>query len=211
MLRVWGGATPRTLRAHWMLHELGLAYDSRLIGSRTGETRSDDFLRLNPKGKIPVLEDDDFVLTESVAIVTYLGDRYGPGTGLIPTPLSRERARYDEWASHVQMELDAHTLYVIRRHRDLAALYGEAPAAVAAAIDGFQAQAAVAEAHLAQHDYLIGDRFTAADLLLHTCLEWANAYAVPLADVLDAYRRRIRERPAWQAAAKLNFSVSAGA
>ena len=211
MLRVWGGATPRTLRVHWMLHELGLDYDARLIGSRTGATRTPDFQDLNPKGKIPVLEDGEFVLTESAAIVTYLGDTYGADSGLVPAPFTRERARYNEWTSHVQMELDAHTLYVIRKHRDLAALYGEAPAAVATAIEGFQMQAAVAEAHLARHEFLLGDRFTAADLMLHTCLDWARAYAVPLSDTLEGYRLRIRQRPAWQSAAALNFSVDAGA
>ncbi|MFP6817124.1 MAG: glutathione S-transferase N-terminal domain-containing protein, partial [Pseudomonadales bacterium] len=130
MLAIWGGASSRTLRVHWMLHELGIDYQPRLIGPRTGETETDEFRRLNPKGKIPVLVDGDLVLTESVAIVTYLGDTYGPDAGLIPKPYSLARARYNEWTSFVQMELDAHTLYVMRKHRDLAAVYGAAPAAV---------------------------------------------------------------------------------
>ena len=58
------------MRAHWMAHELELDYEPRLIGSRTGETQTNAFRALNPKGKIPVLEDDDLVLTESGAIVT---------------------------------------------------------------------------------------------------------------------------------------------
>ena len=139
MLTLWGGATSRTLRAHWMLHELGLDYEPRLIGSRTGATQTDAFKQLNPKEKIPVLVDDEFTLTESVAIVTYLGDTYGSGSGLVPEPFTRDRARYNEWASFIQMELDAHTLYVLRKHRDLAGIYGEAPAAVATAIGGFAA------------------------------------------------------------------------
>ena len=121
-------------------HELGLDYEPRLIGSRTGETQTDAFRALNPKGKIPVLEDDDLVLTESVAIVTYLGDSYGGDSGLIPAANTIERARYNEWCAFIQMELDAHTLYILRKHRDLAEQYGEAPAAVATAIEGFQMQ-----------------------------------------------------------------------
>ena len=100
------------MRAHWMAHELGLDYEPRLIGSRTGETQTDAFRALNPKGKIPVLEDDDLVLTESVAIVTYLGDTYGRGSGLIPAANTVERAKYNEWCAFIQMELDAHTLYI---------------------------------------------------------------------------------------------------
>jgi glutathione S-transferase len=211
MLTLWGGATSRTLRPHWMLHELGIDYEPRLIGSRTGATQTDEFQGLNPKEKIPVLVDGDLVLTESVAIVTYLGDTYGPDSGLIPPPYSVERARYNEWASFVQMELDAHTLYVLRKHRDLADIYGEAPAAVQTAIEGFNKQVAVAEDALAARDYLLGSAFTAADLILMTCLDWANVYGIELSTGFDDYRARIHGRPAFKSAAKLNFSISAGA
>src|SRR5262245_58923334 len=122
-LILYGAGTTRTMRAHWALHELGLDYEAKLVASRSGETQSEDFGRLNPKRKIPVLADGDFTLTESAAIVTYLGDVHGRGSGLVPPPGTRERARYDEACFFVMMELDAHTLYVVRRHRDLAALY----------------------------------------------------------------------------------------
>jgi len=208
---IWGGATARTLRAHWMAHEVGLDYEPRLIGSRTGETTSAEFRSLNPKEKIPVLVDGDFVLTESVAIVTYLGDHHGGHTGLVPAGGSRERARYDEWQSFIQMELDAHTLYVIRKHRDLAGLYGEAPAAIETAIAGFNKQVNVAAKVLSNQPFLLGGRFTAADLVLTTCLDWAAFYGIALTPPLDDYRRRIAERPAYGTAARLNFSISAGA
>jgi glutathione S-transferase len=209
MLAIWGGASSRTLRVHWMLHELGIDYQPRLIGPRTGETETDEFRRLNPKGKIPVLVDGDLVLTESVAIVTYLGDTYGPDAGLIPKPYSLARARYNEWTSFVQMELDAHTLYVMRKHRDLAAVYGAAPAAVQTAIDGFNKQVAVAEERLGRTDYLLGSEFTAADLILMTCLDWAEFYGIALSSGFADYRERIHARPAFRSARKLNFSISA--
>jgi glutathione S-transferase len=210
-IEIWGGATSRTLRAHWMAHESGLDYTPRLIGSRTGETTTDAFRAMNPKEKIPVLVDDGFVLSESVAIVTYLGDHYGAGSGLVPPWRDRQRARYNEWMSFVQMELDAHTLYVMRKHRDLADLYGEAPAAIDTAIAGFNKQVNVASVALAQQPYLLGDDFTAADLVLMTCLDWAVAYGIQLDAVLNAYRDRIHARDAFQAARTLNFSISAGA
>ena len=81
---LWGAGTPRALRPCWMLHELGLEYEHRPIGSRTGETQTPEFRKLNPRGKIPVLEDGDLVLAESAAIVTYLGEVYGGAAGLVP-------------------------------------------------------------------------------------------------------------------------------
>ncbi|MCZ6852866.1 MAG: glutathione S-transferase family protein [Gammaproteobacteria bacterium] len=210
MITLWGGATSRTLRAHWMIHELDIEYTPELIGSRTGATQTDAFRALNPKEKIPVLVDDDLVLTESVAIVTYLGDTYGAESGLVPKPYTHERAHYNEWASFIQMELDAHTLYVMRKHRDLAELYGEAPAAIETAIAGFNKQVAVAESRLTEQAYLLGDTFTAADLLLMTCLDWAEIYGITLAETFEPYRDRIHQRPAFQRSAELNFSISPG-
>ena len=199
------------MRAHWMAHELGLEYEPKLIGSRTGETHTDAFQALNPKGKIPVLEDDDLVLTESVAIVTYLGDTYGKDSGLIPAANTIGRARYNEWCAFIQMELDAHTLYILRKHRDLAEQYGEAPAAVATAIEGFQMQAQVADAALQGTDYLVGNRFTAADIILTTTLKWAIAYEVALTPRLIEYTNFHAKRPAYRTAGRLTFSISSGA
>ena len=199
------------MRAHWMAHELGLEYEPKLIGSRTGETHTDAFQALNPKGKIPVLEDDDLVLTESVAIVTYLGDTYGKDSGLIPAANTIERARYNEWCAFIQMELDAHTLYILRKHRDLAEQYGEAPAAVATAIEGFQIQAQVADAALQGTDYLVGNRFTAADIILTTTLKWAIAYEVALTPRLIEYTNFHAKRPAYRTAGRLTFSFLSGA
>ena len=81
-LTVWGIGTSRTMRVHWMLMELGLDYHFHPIQSRTGETRTEEFLRRNPKHKIPVLQHGAHVLTESAAIVTYLSEVFAPPDGL---------------------------------------------------------------------------------------------------------------------------------
>ena len=208
MTVIWGGGTSRTMRAHWMAAELGLNYTPKLVGSRSGTTQSQTFRALNAKEKIPVLVDGDFVLSESAAIVTYLGDTYGPDSGLVPKPYSQQRAKYNEWLSFIQMELDAHTLYVMRKHQDLIELYGDAPAAIAEAIAGFSKQVKVAHSRLESSTYLLGEQFTAADLLLSTCLDWAVAYKLDLSPVLNTYRKNIQTRPAFTAAAKLNFSIT---
>ena len=202
---LWGSGTVRTLRPHWVLAELGLEYECVPIASRSGETQTEEFTRLNPKQKIPVLVDGDLVLSESAAIVTYLADTYGTDRHLTPAPGSLERAHYDEWVSFILMELDAHTLYVMRKHRDLANLYGEAPNAIQAAIDGFHKQVAVAEIRLKASPFLLGNQFSAADLLLTTCLEWAHLYGVELTPPLHAFKEQQKQRPAYQAAFAANF------
>ncbi len=191
-----------------MCHEVAVDYEPKLIGSRSGATNTPQFQALNAKEKIPVLVDGDFVLTESAAIVTYLADRYGEPGMFTPLPGTQDRAHYDQWLSFVKMELDAHTLYVIRKHRDLADLYGAAPAAIDAAIEGFHKQVAVATTHLRHRDYLVGNHFTGADLMLASVLQWAHVYGLTLDPRLDDYRLAQNQRPAYLAAAKLNFSIT---
>ncbi len=202
---LWGAGTARTLRAHWMLHELGLEYESRPIGSRTGETQTPEFTRLNPREKIPVLQDGHLTLSESAAIVTYLAETYGQSAGLIPPASSPERAAYFEWCFFAMMELDAHTLYVIRKHTALSRVYGEASNAVRAAREGFEKQARVADRALAARGpFILGGTFTGADILLTTCLGWADRLELPLTMTLRDYMKRTISRQACQLATAAN-------
>lgn len=196
---LWGARTARTLRAHWMLHELGLEYETRPIGSRTGQTQTAEFSKLNPRQKIPVLQDGGITLAESAAIVTYLAEHYGDATGLIPPAGSAERAAYFEWCFFTMMELDAHTLYVIRKHTQLAGTYGEAANAVAAAREGFEKQVRVADRALqANGPFILGSEFTGADILLVSCLSWAERLELPLTAALQGYLDRVTSRPAYR-------------
>ena len=136
-LTMWGIGTSRTLRVHWMLMELGLDYAFHPIQSRTGETRSDEFLKLNPKHKIPVLRHGPLVLTESPAIVAYLSETFPPPAEFFVPSDTVARARLNELCFFVMMELDAISLYVIRRHGDLSDIYGKAPRAVESAKEYF--------------------------------------------------------------------------
>lgn len=202
---VWGVGTSRTLRAHWMLAELDLPYSCRPITSRSGETLAPDYTHLNPSQKIPTLQDGDFVLTESAAIVNYLATVYGVTRGLCPPASPRERARYDQWCFFVMMELDANTLYVIRKHEDLHAIYGEAPHALQAARDGFARQAQAAAQRLAGGGpYVMGDTFSGADILLTTCLNGAMRRHIELPASLQDYRQRLIARDTYQRALARN-------
>ena len=200
-ITVWGAGTARTLRVHWALAELGIDYETRPIASRSGETQTPEFRALSSKEKIPVLVDGDLTLTESAAIVTWLGDAHGR---LTPPSGSVERARYDEWTSFILMELDAHTLYVMRKHGDLKHLYGAAPAAMDAAKAGFEKQVRWALPRVESSPHLVGADFSGVDILMTTCLDWAVAYGFTLPEPLDDYRLRHHERDGYRRAVAAN-------
>src|SRR5580698_3406208 len=202
---LWGVGTSRTIRAHWALHELDLPYERRPIQPRTGETETPEFTALSARQKIPLLQDNGLVITESAAIIAYLSDTYGqPHNRLVPDD-TRERARCLEWCFFVISELDATSLYVMRRHGDLRHIYGEAPQANAAAAEYFQQQMRTVERALeADPHYILGDRFTAADILLSTCVTWAVRYGVSVSDGALAYNAGITAREAYIKAAVSN-------
>jgi len=85
----------RSIRVRWTLQELGVDFEPVRVNLLTGEHQRPEFLKINPAGKIPVLVDGDLVLTESVAIVLYLADKYSH-KGLTHTDLN-ERAQVNRW------------------------------------------------------------------------------------------------------------------
>lgn len=203
---LWGSVSSRVLRVHWALIELGLPYRSVPIQSRSGETDTPEYGRLNPRRKIPTFQDGGLVLTESPAIVTYLAETYGtaPERSLIPTT-QPERAKYFEWLSFVSMELDATSLYVLRRHEGLRHIYGDAPAANKTAREYFHRLIEASAGDLSDgRKFLLGDRFSGADICMTTVLDWAERYDCPLPAAWLAYRERVRERPSYAAAMAAN-------
>ena len=203
---LWGIGSARALRAHWALIELGLEYRCERIQSRSGETETPAYRRLNPRGKIPVLQDGALVLSESAAIVTYLAESYGAGR-LIPDA-GTERAKYFEWVSFIATEIDATTLYVLRRHEGLPHIYGAAPTANAAARGYFDRMITAAARELDDgRTWLLGTQFSGADILMTTCLDWALSYEVPLPRPWLAYRERATARPAHARAVAANATT----
>jgi len=208
-LVLWGVGTSRTLRAHWALQELGLDYECRPILPRTGETQTREYTELNPRQKIPLLQDGDFKIAESPAIAAYLSDTYGTReNALIPTE-PREYATWLEWCFYAATELDATSLYVMRRHGALKHIYGEAPVALEGAAAYFATQLRHAEQALQDgRPFLVGNRLTTADMLLTTCLTWAVSYRLPITPACRAYMKRIMSRPAYRAAVAANTPTS---
>jgi len=208
--RLFGIGTSRTIRAHWMLLELGLDYETRAILPRSEGMRDPDLLRLTKRGKIPFLEDGDVRIGESGAIALYLADRYRDRTVLAPEPGTPERAVFHDLAFFVLTELDATTLYVLRRHEGLPDEYGAAPVACDAARAYWLRQAGEMERRLADgRPFLMGEAFGAVDVLLASCLLWARFSRIPVPDAFAAYQERVTSRPAFPKAMAVNFPPEA--
>lgn len=198
---IWGIGSARAFRVHWALHELGLSYETKAVRTRTPDMETQAFKAISPRGKIPVFQDNDLTLFESGAIITYLGRTYGNDECRLLPEDAALRARCDEWCYFVAMELDATSLYVIRRHGDLPEIYGESPVAVECAAEYFARQIKVPEEKVADgRTYILGDSFCAADIMLTSCLTWAIRYGRPVPDPLIAYRERVINRPAYKTA-----------
>lgn len=210
-LILWGVGTSRTIRAHWAMQELGLRYETRAIGPRTGETKTPEFTALNPRQKIPLLQDGDFTIGESAAIVAYLSRTYSSAEKTLIPESQREYAAWLEWCFFIVTELDSGSLYVMRRHSasGLGHLYGTAPEVVARAGEYFREQLRHVEVALADgREYLVGGRFTSADILLTTVLEWAIAYDVGICDNAHPYLERMQARPGYQSGRAANMPLS---
>jgi glutathione S-transferase len=158
--KLWGNGTSRTLRPIWVAEELSLDDELVRMGPRTGETNTEAYTALNPKQKIPLLTRGGFALSESVAISRYLVRNFDPSKVLHGPATSEEEAKHDEWCFYIYGELDETSLYIMRRHGDLAHIYADAPNAVTASAAYAARHLSAIDGYLADRRYLLGDRFS---------------------------------------------------
>ncbi len=207
-LVLWGVGTSRTARVHWAMHELGLEYQCHPILPRSGETKTAEYTKLNARQKIPLLQDGNFTIGESAAIVAYLSRTYSTADKSLVPDDPAAFARWLEWCFFIVAELDSTSLYVMRRHgtkQGLAHIYGAAPDVVQKAGEYFRQQLRHVEVSLADdRRYLMGEQFTSADILLTTCLLWAIDYGVGVCDNAMPYLERVTSRPAFQKSSVVN-------
>jgi glutathione S-transferase len=197
------------MRPHWALAELGLEYETREIVPRTASMRDPAFLSVSQRGKVPILEHGDLVIGESGAIVFHLAEQFRDRVVLAPLSGTRERAIFDDLCLFALTELDAR-LYTVRMHEGLPETYGEAPAAVKAAREYFARQSGEMARRLDDgRPYLMDAGFSAADILLATCLAWAQFIGVELDPVLAEYQARVTARDGFQRAFRMNFTPEA--
>jgi glutathione S-transferase len=192
-MKLYEFAPTRSIRARWTLQELGVEFEAITVNVLLGENRKPEFLSINPAGKLPALVDGDFVLTESVAVVLYLAEKY-PQRNLLPTQ-SKQRAELNRWLLFTVTELEQ-PLWRIARHTFIYPEAERLPADTAIARREFQQMAAVLESRMQTRQFLVGDTVTVGDFVLAYTLDWANEERL-LAEcpALLSYMQRMYARP----------------
>jgi glutathione S-transferase len=201
-LKIYGVARSRAFRTLWMAKELGLDYEHVKVDFTTGETRTPAHLALNPNGQVPVIDDDGFVLWESMAINLYLAKKYGAGT-LYPTRLEDE-ARAWQWSFWGMTELERPVLTALF-NRAILSEDKRDTAAADAAEQQLVEPLRVLDAALGRSANLLGDNFTVADLNVASILAWARPAQIDMSRFPKAaeWLKNCAERPAARAARQL--------
>jgi glutathione S-transferase len=193
----------RSNRAKWALEELGVSYDRKTVDLMSDEQNGDDYREIQPLGVVPALKTDGYTMFESIAIVLQSIDEH-PDQSLAPPPGSPERALYYQWALFAAGQVDPAIMLVF--DNTMRPLEGMRPAGSqhdpAMAEKGryeFGQRAAILSDTLNSQDYLLGDNFTGADIIVgHSCFMATTTGLIDGFPVLKDYRDRLKARPAAQ-------------
>ena len=196
MFHLYGFTTQNTLKTLYVLEEVGIDYEFHLVNLGAGEQRSDDFRRMNPVSKVPVLAHDDEYLFESGAICRYVANV--SESPLYPAdPL--QRARVDQWMDFMSCHLGRWMtkMYfekMIKPKFDLGPLDEEG---IAEALDFARQQLGVIDNHLDGTDWLANDRLSIADIFAYAYIEQYRDIDLSLDDYpnVAAWVARLDARP----------------
>jgi glutathione S-transferase len=175
--------------ARWMLEEIGEPYETVVLDYGT-TMKSPEYLAINPMGKVPALKHGDVVVTECAAICAYLADAF-PDKGLAPPPTSRKRGPYYRWLFFGAGPVDTAAVnkalgFAVPEDRRRATGYGS-----------IEEVASALEQAVAEGPYLLGDRFSAADVYLGSQIAWGVEFgSFEKRPAFEAYAARITSRPA---------------
>ena len=186
----------RAARVVWMLEEAGVDYERVSIDIRNPDAeREPGFRRASPMGKVPALEDGDVLMADSAAICLYVADRY-PECGLAPALDDPKRGSYLYWMLYTPGVVEP---ALMERFA------GVEPNRFSAGWGDFDTMIATLEAGLRQGPWLLGDAFSAADVMNGASVRFMHAFDVlPDSPVLKNYMHRCLARPAFQAALALD-------
>jgi glutathione S-transferase len=171
-----------------LLEELGAPYELRVLNMQAGEQRQPGFLAVNPMGKVPAILHGDVLVTEQVAVFLYLADLF-PEAGLTPPVGDKRRGPYLRWMAFYAGCFEPAVVDKAMKRE---------PAAQAMSPYGdFDTVMTTLSAQLRPGPFLLGEDFTAADVLWGSALGWTTAFGlVPETPEIKAYIARTTSRPA---------------
>ena len=182
----------RAFVAYWMLEEIGVPFDVKTVDIRKGEQKASWYLKLNPAGKVPTLTDGEVVVSENPAIAIYLADRYSYGQ-LAPRIDEADRGQYLKWLVFSSAVVDP----VASLHTSKIDLPGYNHS-----FGAFDDMVQVLVGALEGREYLLGDRFSAADVVLGGAISYLLFNKVlPDHPALVDYNARLTQREAYHRAA----------
>lgn len=184
-----------------LLEELGVPYDLHVINMKAGEQRQTDYLAVNPMGKVPALKHGEALVTEQVAIFLYLADLF-PEAKLAPSIGDPLRGPYLRWMAYYGSSFEPAVVdRALKREPGPLAMvpYGDYDTTLKTVTD-----------QLARGPYMLGDRFSAADVLWGTALTWTTMFKiVPELPVIMDYVKRMGARPSVARARAKDAELSA--
>jgi glutathione S-transferase len=192
-LTLYHASPSRSSVVLWMLEEIGEPYDIKLLSLQKEENRKPDYLAINPMGKVPALKHGDTVITELAAICTYLADEFPAKKLNVPigTP---QRGAYLKWLFFGPGCLEPAVI-------DRAAPRKEEPRRAMLGYGDFDTTMNTIAAAVAKGPWLMGEQFTAADVVIGSNIRWATIFKlIPERSEFAAYSQRIAARPAAQRA-----------
>ncbi|TMV82536.1 glutathione S-transferase family protein [Thioclava sp. BHET1] len=208
MPTLYGVYRSRASRPLWLLTEIGMEFQHvpviqayRLERPQAADaplhTGSESYLAINPQGQIPCLTDGNLVLTESLGIVLYLAAAYG---GDLAPRDRAEEALMVQWALHAASGIEGPALEIHYITGTGGAETPEGQATIAVAAEKLRRPLARLEGHLTDRDWMMGARFTAADINTAECLRYAQAHPTLIGEfpALAAWLARCQARPAFR-------------
>ena len=183
----------RAERVIWALNELGLDYELVRLNPLKGETRTEEFRRIAPLGKIPVLVHGDNVFTESLAIMEY-ADSLNPDIRLVPDdPMDNYRFRHT--IAYTMSELESY-LWLAEQNGRLRRIYSWPDGTGDQAVEHVSNNIPHLFELVSEHAFACGDDFTLADIYAYHVIRWAGTYDVSIPEEVAVYLRRLSDRPA---------------
>ncbi|HVM96039.1 MAG TPA: glutathione S-transferase family protein [Candidatus Acidoferrales bacterium] len=198
-MKLYHSPRSRSVRPRWLLEELGVPYELIRLDFSQNQQKSTDYLKVHPHGAVPALVDGELTLFESAAICMHLADKF-PDRKLAPPIGTDARALYYQWMVYSIATLEPPFLQVFLHTVRLPEEQRSA-GTVSEARERFASVASVLTQALKSKPFLMGEQFSAADIMIGSTLTWAQIMGLLAGqDALQSYVARLSERPAFQKA-----------